>query len=111
MFRYNTIASDDDKIRISVLIGKFDEPAMLSIEFTEIIPDPKYPWVNLSYDGEDWIFSKFRNSINRYALGVAKDKDRKRLKELESILNKEVAQEILEMLNEAIRLGWYKQKK
>ena len=110
MFRYSTIANEDDTIKISVLENSEGKTPMLGIEFTEIIPNKDYPWATLTWDGEDWIFSKFRNSINRYALGKAKDKDRKRLKEIESLLTLETAQEILEMLNEALRLGWYKQK-
>lgn len=110
MFRYSTIANEDDTIKISVLENSEGKTPMLGIEFTEIIPNKDYPWVTLYWDEEDWIFSKFRNSINRYALGKAKDKDRKRLKEIESLLTLETAQEILEMLNEALRLGWYKQK-
>jgi len=109
MFRYSTIANEDDKIRITVLETD-NGPAMLSIEFTEIIPNPDYPWVTLFWHDEDWIFSKFKNSIERYSLGKAKDKDRERLKEIESILTQECALEILEMLNKALSLGWYKQK-
>lgn len=109
MFKYNTIANDDDTIRISIL-DTDRGPAMLSIEFKEIYPNPAYPEISLAWDGEDWIFSKFKNSIERYSMGRAKDKDRKRLKEIKSILTQECAQEILEMLNEALRLGWYKLK-
>ena len=79
------------------------------IEFNSL-KDPEYPNQNVMWDNDNFIFTKFYKFLFRYKNNKLKDKDKKKYKEIYSILNQDVVSELIEMLEFAKKKEWYKPK-
>lgn len=112
MYRYNTIASENDYAKLEGLVNdRTGEvmPQWIWLDFISI-KSKEYPKQTVTWDNPDWIFGKFYKFLKRYILGECKKKDKEMFFDIWETLDKETAEDLKEMLDEAIKLGWRKEK-
>lgn len=80
------------------------------IEFMDI-KNSEYTDQHVSWDNDDFIFTKFYRFLIRYKCNKLKDKDKKKYDDVWLILNQDVVSELIDMLDYAMEKGWYELKK
>lgn len=110
MFKYDRISSENEEVILEGYKGQEDEvkPQWVSIEFTEVM-NKEFPKQTLMWDNPAFIFGKFYKFLYRCDEGRNKKKDKENFSDIWDILTTELVKDMIEMLEEAIRLGW-KQK-
>lgn len=110
MFKYDRISSENGEVILEGYKGQEDEvkPQWVSIEFPEVM-NKEFPKQTLMWDNPAFIFGKFYKFLNRWKKKELKKKDKENFSDIWEILSDDLVEDLLEMLEEAIRLGW-KQK-
>lgn len=108
MYKYNTIASENDLAKLECFLNKEGLPdkEWVWLEFLQL-KSKEYPEQTLSWDNPGWIFGKFYKFLNRWKNRDLKKKDKETFSDIYSILTDDTVEELLEMLEEAKRLNWH----
>ena len=103
MYQKNSIINDEGNIELFSLWDKINEKwFMTALDFKDI-KDRDYPETNLIWDNDNFIFNEFYNFLKRWENNYEDDKI---FKELWNF-TKEDVKELIEMLEEALKQGWY----
>jgi hypothetical protein len=106
MMQYHTIANDDDEIKISVGVDEKGKYYMPYIIFEEI-KDIQFPDLSLVWDNEDFIFGEFKAFLHRWKHRTLLPEDTTEFEEIWDILDEETVEELIEMLELALKQKWY----
>jgi hypothetical protein len=107
MMKYLTIASDEDDIKLSALIGKDGEGIMPSLVF---VHESGNESKDIYWDNPDYIFGDLVKFLDRWTNRSCKKGDKKEFSDIWKLLNEEFVLELSEILKEGITLGWDKTK-
>jgi len=111
MFKIDRIYSENAEVILDGYKGQGDvvKPDWVTIEFPEIM-NKEYPEQTLMWDNPRFIFGKFYKFLYRWEEGRLKKKDKETFSDIWHILTDELVEDVIEMLEEAICLGWKKNK-
>lgn len=63
---------------------------------------------DIYWDNEDYIFVRFRQFLKRWKDRELISDDKKEFKEIWDLLNKDSVDDLIEMIEQALKRGWYK---
>jgi len=110
MFESRAIHDKNDEFELCGLISeKTGNVIMPWIEFLTI-KNKEYPDQNLCWDNDDYIFGKFYKFLKRWKRKELKKKDKKEFEDIWHILNDQTVEELIEMIEYALKKGWYEPK-
>ena len=110
MYQKNSIINDEGNIELFALWDEINEKwFMTAIEFKEI-EEREYPATSLCWDNDDFIFNKFYMFLWRWYTDDYTEEDEETFKEI-WVFSKNEIKELIEMLDEALKQGWYDKTK